>query len=721
MAEWPASLPSPRRTAAVRPGKRMSETAMLSGRRVVRNWGALPPDTLTVQLTVRETEEATLRYFWNRVGMNGIWFTADWLTIVGYDNHKARFLGYPKRKGIAASVSSYLITFLVQQSDLCNDPPQWVDDVVRNWLEGWSYRKKFDVISTGGATTGYTISLTLKQWLAWNNHPSNPVLSGGQAWEGVNVYSMCVVTNCYGTPVLESGYMRGFWGGYDGTNGRIGTGTSLTGVSWSKFASNPIFGVGIGSTSQSWNALNSNAPCVIYDDSADIYKMWFSGNSVGGQDQIGYATAAHPEGVWTPHVANPILTLGYASNEYYVSEPTVIKKSDGTYHMWYTGSNASLTVRGIYYATSSNGISWSRQGKVLDNVDTPDVKLYNDDVLIMAVRLYSPAYSIIYRSVDGGYTWGAIDYYAVPFVDGISGYGTITPCMVKYSSFVWLFFYCGVSQAAGNNNNICMAYSGDNGEQVGLDFKSNDLSYDNIRFTEPDGETLIPYYRESVNYVDGKCAMRIKLSTVKASATQYYLYYDNPDADEYSSMADTFLFGDDFGRANSSEVGNGWIESTSYISATNLVVLRSGTDESCYRSFETTYSIELECKMSSSVTNSSTYVSLFTVNKMMGLLLGNDGYIRYMSSTGWILIGPKYNANAMVTVGLIYLIGLDKITYLLEREVVASGIDPYPAGGEIVAVNAVESDHSAKAEYIWIRKYFSVEPEIETWYAEESY
>jgi hypothetical protein len=104
----------------------MASTEMASGRRVVRRWGHIPPDTVTVQFRVKEEDEPSFNYFWHRTGLDGTWFTADWLAVMGYDDHKARLLGYPRRKGVTGQVMDYAVTIVVQETALCVDPAPWL-------------------------------------------------------------------------------------------------------------------------------------------------------------------------------------------------------------------------------------------------------------------------------------------------------------------------------------------------------------------------------------------------------------------------------------------------------------------------------------------------------------------------------------------------------------------------------------------------------------------
>jgi PKD repeat protein len=89
--------------------------------------------------------------------------------------------------------------------------------------------------------------------------------------------------------------------------------------------------------------------------------MWYSGHdSITQQWKIGYATSS--DGIsWTKYISNPVLDLGPGGSwdDGYVWSPAVIK--DGaTFKMWYNGNDGSAYRIG--YATSPDGITWTKFG-----------------------------------------------------------------------------------------------------------------------------------------------------------------------------------------------------------------------------------------------------------------------------------------------------------------------------------------------------------------------
>ncbi len=94
------------------------------------------------------------------------------------------------------------------------------------------------------------------------------------------------------------------------------------------------------------------APCVLRETNG-TYEMWYTGVGSGGYNIL---LATSTDGVnWTKM---GVVLAG-------VLTPSVIE-TGSVYHMWYTQPNSgSMGTDQIYHATSSNGISWTVQGLAL--------------------------------------------------------------------------------------------------------------------------------------------------------------------------------------------------------------------------------------------------------------------------------------------------------------------------------------------------------------------
>lgn len=158
--------------------------------------------------------------------------------------------------------------------------------------------------------------------------------------------------------VINNGDMYEMW--YVGRDlydvWRIGYATSSDGLTWTKYASNPVLDIG---ADGEWDAAGFEGPFVIKEGPTS-YKMWYSGKDEDDTWRIGYATS--PDGIhWTKDTGNPVLELGGETwNNRAVNLPSVVHEA-GLYKMWvYTaGDDGSGWAPYIAYATSTDGIAWT--------------------------------------------------------------------------------------------------------------------------------------------------------------------------------------------------------------------------------------------------------------------------------------------------------------------------------------------------------------------------
>ena len=184
--------------------------------------------------------------------------------------------------------------------------------------------------------------------ISWTEYAGNPVLDVGEAgsWDDERVYKPYVI--------FDGSTYHMWYSGLDGTNTRIGYATSSDGIIWTKYAANPVLVLG---SSGTWDDMFVESPCVLYD--GNIYHLWYTGGESPYIFRIGYATSL--DGIsWTKYAGNPVLDIGAAGNwdNPRAQEPDVLFDGE-KYHMWYTGGPHIFTWR-IGYATSVDGITWEK-------------------------------------------------------------------------------------------------------------------------------------------------------------------------------------------------------------------------------------------------------------------------------------------------------------------------------------------------------------------------
>jgi predicted GH43/DUF377 family glycosyl hydrolase len=186
----------------------------------------------------------------------------------------------------------------------------------------------------------------------WFKYPGNPVLRPGPLEWDLNNVGFSSVINDQGI------YKMWYTGGRSTfSDVHIGYATSLDGINWEKYSGNPV----LSPTSGTFDAGGLGTCAVIFDEG--MYKMWYLGFPTNADDnwRIGYATS--PDGInWTKqNQNNPVLDIGAAGewDDHKVGHPAVIK--DGSvYKMWFHGGRQPGAQGSIGYATSTDGINWTK-------------------------------------------------------------------------------------------------------------------------------------------------------------------------------------------------------------------------------------------------------------------------------------------------------------------------------------------------------------------------
>jgi predicted GH43/DUF377 family glycosyl hydrolase len=302
---------------------------------------------------------------WDYFCLDQVRYHERWLTIV-WDKTGTR---YGKGKGlrmfadgkeIAAADSLQRVTAAL--------PPKPADEPHPQTSAGW---KKFKGNPVMGGKYGTCFDIAVlkedaayRMWLSWRpkkslaiveskdgTHWSEPpkIVLGPRketGWED-DINRPVVVKRADGYHLWYTGQARG--------HSLIGYATSSDGVTWKRISDQPVL-----SPEKPWEKVAVMCPHVLWDEPANLFRMWYSGGEQNEPNAIGYATS--PDGLkWTKHEANPVFIPDPQSpwEKHKVTACQVVKQ-DGWHVMFYIGFRDEPHAQ-IGVARSRDGITnWQR-------------------------------------------------------------------------------------------------------------------------------------------------------------------------------------------------------------------------------------------------------------------------------------------------------------------------------------------------------------------------
>lgn len=242
------------------------------------------------------------------------------------------------------------------------------DNVYHMWYMGIGAD---DILAIGHATSPDGIS--------WTKDPDNPVLKKGSSgsWDDLGVYHPKVI--------YEGSIFHMWYTGISTGKERGGYATSPDGVTWTKYAGNPVLSSG---ATGEWDAGGYilTGPVIYLDNK---FHMWY-GASNSFTSELGYATSTDGTS-WTRHPDNPVLSNGGSGNwDYPSTDPGSVIFNGSTYEMWYCGGEKFKWRIG--HATSPDGIQWTRDaGNPV--LDWGSAGSWDDELVAFPSVLYDPASS----------------------------------------------------------------------------------------------------------------------------------------------------------------------------------------------------------------------------------------------------------------------------------------------------------------------------------------
>lgn len=208
--------------------------------------------------------------------------------------------------------------------------------------ENSAYHMWYTGLGPNGWRIGYATS---RDGIRWAKDPMNPVLRPTASWEENTVWTPDVIQS-------EPGFKMWFTGWAS-----IGFAVSQDGRRWTKHP-RPILTPG----PDPWDAAMVTWPAVLGPDSSGRYKMWFQGTpSAGGRFHIGYATATD-ETTWTKAKNdNPVLSPGDSQSWESTSvQGVAVLRAGRMYEMFYSGTKTDFYHAATGYATSVDGLHWTK-------------------------------------------------------------------------------------------------------------------------------------------------------------------------------------------------------------------------------------------------------------------------------------------------------------------------------------------------------------------------
>ncbi len=267
------------------------------------------------------------------------------------------------------------------------------NDTLKMWYTGSGWLTGSDACAH--VRMGYAWSVNGINWTEYAGNPVLGISTDTSAFDADGIETPCVIKD----PAAPPSQRYKLW--YAGRkkqcsavlDHKFGYAYSPDGISWTKYAGNPVMVAG---NANSWyNTFISN-PSVIKE--GPVYNMWFSapdavanGQPTDGKVNIGYATS--PDGIsWTVN-PSPVLVAGSQGNWDTVgcAEPSVLKMN-GTYHMFYSALNTWSVERfQVGYAFSNDGVNWTK------SIQNPVLKVGNNG---QWDRYWASHPGVIYDSVN---------------------------------------------------------------------------------------------------------------------------------------------------------------------------------------------------------------------------------------------------------------------------------------------------------------------------------
>lgn len=230
-----------------------------------------------------------------------------------------------------------------------------------------------------------------------------------------------------------------------------------------------------------WDNITIDVPEVIRENGQ--YKMWYtSWKDYSSPDYLGYATS--PDGIhWTKFSGNPVFGPGTAAWEIGGPYGCTVMPVQGGYKMWYGGYDAAYAVLRIGYATSADGITWKRD-TVNNPVFNPGASGQWDDKSVFGPNVLRIG-NIYYMWYVGATTSGTSEATGVATSpDGINWTRHAANPVLVPSSGAWDTEWTDVGSVVQSGNTLHMWYDAMDANLARIGHATSPLTIDGIAESE---------------------------------------------------------------------------------------------------------------------------------------------------------------------------------------------------------------------------------------------
>lgn len=210
---------------------------------------------------------------------------------------------------------------------------------------------------------------------SWSRSAANPILVPSVAWEETAVVEPSVM--------YDGGWRMWYRGGW--SHEAIGYATSSDGVTWTKDAGNPVYG--LGGSGESADIALPNVQKI-----AGTYWMWAVKHPFGiGGTNAGVVATSSDGLAWTTQASSITLPSGktlWGNNSVWIEGGT-----------WYRLQEAGPSTWEVYLYTSSDGLAWSiaNSGNPLTTLQVAAGGMYGGPSFAMLDGSASPTFSGTYH------------------------------------------------------------------------------------------------------------------------------------------------------------------------------------------------------------------------------------------------------------------------------------------------------------------------------------